>query len=48
MKISTVLNHIDSRHMALPDFQRGYRCFTAVVDFKAYVLSEVLAEAGAD
>ena len=24
MKISTVLDHIDSRHMALPEFQRGY------------------------
>jgi hypothetical protein len=24
MKISTILDHIDSGHMALPDFQRGY------------------------
>lgn len=24
MKISTILNHIDSGHMALPEFQRGY------------------------
>jgi uncharacterized protein with ParB-like and HNH nuclease domain len=24
MKISTVLDHIDSGHMALPEFQRGY------------------------
>lgn len=24
MKISTILVHIDSRHMALPEFQRGY------------------------
>ena len=24
MKISTILDHIDSRHMALPEFQRGY------------------------
>ncbi len=24
MKISTILVHIDSGHMALPEFQRGY------------------------
>ena len=24
MKVSTILNHIDSGHMALPTFQRGY------------------------
>lgn len=24
MKISTILEHIDSGHMALPEFQRGY------------------------
>ena len=24
MKTSTILNHIDSGHMALPEFQRGY------------------------
>ncbi len=24
MKISTILDHIDSGHMALPDFQLGY------------------------
>lgn len=24
MKISTVLDHIDSGHIALPEFQRGY------------------------
>jgi hypothetical protein len=24
MKISTLLDHIDSGHMALPEFQRGY------------------------
>jgi uncharacterized protein with ParB-like and HNH nuclease domain len=24
MKISTILDHIDRRHMALPEFQRGY------------------------
>ena len=24
MKISTILDHIDNRHMALPEFQRGY------------------------
>ncbi|MGH8129209.1 MAG: GmrSD restriction endonuclease domain-containing protein, partial [Gammaproteobacteria bacterium] len=24
MKISTVLDHIDSGYMALPEFQRGY------------------------
>src|SRR5512145_773875 len=24
MKISTILDHIDSRHIALPEFQRGY------------------------
>ena len=24
MKMSTVLDHIDSGHMALPEFQRGY------------------------
>ncbi len=24
IKISTVLDHIDSGHMALPEFQRGY------------------------
>lgn len=24
MKISTVFNHIDSGHMALPEYQRGY------------------------
>ena len=24
MKISTILDHIDQRHMALPEFQRGY------------------------
>ena len=24
MKISTILDHIDSGHMALPQFQRGY------------------------
>ena len=24
MRISTILDHIDSGHMALPEFQRGY------------------------
>jgi hypothetical protein len=24
MKISTILNHVDSGHMALPEFQHGY------------------------
>ena len=24
MKISTIFDHIDSRHIALPEFQRGY------------------------
>ena len=24
MKISTILDHIDNGHMALPEFQRGY------------------------
>jgi uncharacterized protein with ParB-like and HNH nuclease domain len=24
MKISTILDHIDTGHMALPEFQRGY------------------------
>lgn len=24
MKISTILDHIDSGHMALPEFQRGF------------------------
>ena len=24
MKIATILDHIDSGHMALPEFQRGY------------------------
>jgi len=24
MKISTILDHIDSGHLALPEFQRGY------------------------
>ena len=24
MKISTILDYIDSRHIALPEFQRGY------------------------
>jgi len=24
MKISTILDHIDSGHMTLPEFQRGY------------------------
>ena len=24
MQVSTILNHIDSGHMALPEFQRGY------------------------
>ena len=24
MQISTILDHIDSGHMALPEFQRGY------------------------
>jgi uncharacterized protein with ParB-like and HNH nuclease domain len=24
MKISTILGHIDSGHMALPEFKRGY------------------------
>ena len=24
MKISTILDHLDSGHMALPEFQRGY------------------------
>jgi uncharacterized protein with ParB-like and HNH nuclease domain len=24
MKISTILDHIDSGHMALPEFQRSY------------------------
>jgi len=26
MKLSTVLDHIDSGHMALPEVQRGYVC----------------------
>ena len=26
MKISTILEHIDCGHMALPNFQRGYLC----------------------
>jgi uncharacterized protein with ParB-like and HNH nuclease domain len=24
MKVSTILDHIDNGHMALPEFQRGY------------------------
>lgn len=24
MKISTILDHIDNGHMALPEFQRGF------------------------
>jgi hypothetical protein len=46
MKISTILDHIDSGHMALPEFQRGYvwSCFTSVPDFKTYVMKEILKE----
>jgi hypothetical protein len=43
MKISTILDHIDSGHMALPEFQRGYRCFISVEEFRRYVDSEILA-----
>jgi hypothetical protein len=28
MKISTILDYIDSGHIALPEFQRGYLCPT--------------------
>lgn len=37
MKISTILDHIDSGHMALPEFQRRS-------DFKHYVRLEILVE----
>ncbi|MBU0718562.1 MAG: hypothetical protein KJ749_09970 [Planctomycetes bacterium] len=45
MKTATVLDLIDIGSMALPEFQRGYRFFTSVENFKEYVTREVLAEA---
>lgn len=44
MKISTILDHIDNGHIALPEFQAGFKCFTAINQFKAYVENEILAE----
>ncbi len=53
MKISTILDHIDSSHKALPEFQRGYvwnrdqvrRLLDSLVDdFKNYVERDILAE----
>lgn len=43
MKISTILDYIDSGHMALPEFQRGYHCFTSVETFKEYIQREILS-----
>ncbi len=51
MKVSTLLDHIDSGHIALPEFQRGYvwnrnqgfRIFTDVDLFKAHIERYVLA-----
>lgn len=40
-----VLLHEEALIVAVAS-QAGYRCFTAVADFKAYVRAEVLAEAG--
>jgi hypothetical protein len=40
-----VLLHEEAPMVAVAS-QAGYRCFTAVADFKAYVRAEVLAEAG--
>lgn len=43
MKISTILDHIDSGHMVRHEFQRGHRCFTTKEEFRRYVDSEILA-----
>lgn len=41
-----VLLHEEAPMVAVAS-QAGYRCFTAVADFKGYVRAEVLAEVGA-
>lgn len=40
MKNPTILDHIDSGHMALPEFQR----ITDAKSFKRYVMAEGLGE----
>ena len=42
MKISPILDHIDSGHMALSEFQRGYRCFTSIAIFREYIEKDIL------
>lgn len=37
MKVSTILDHSDSSHIALPVFQRGYFCFTSVFALREYI-----------
>lgn len=37
MKTSTVLDHTDSSHIALPVFQRGYFHFTSVSALRGYI-----------
>lgn len=43
MKISTVLDHSDSSHIALPVFQRGYCCFTSVSALREYIKKDIPA-----
>jgi hypothetical protein len=42
MKISTILDHIDSGHIPALASGAGFCCFTASVDFRAYVETEIL------
>ena len=42
MKISTILDHIDSGHIPAPASGAVFACFTASADFRAYVETEFL------
>lgn len=42
MNFSTILDHSDSSHIALPVFQRDYR-FTFVSAFREYNKKDILA-----
>lgn len=37
MKVSTILDHSDSSHIALPVFQCCYCCFTSVSALREYI-----------
>jgi len=43
MKITTVLDHSDSSHIALPVFLLDYCCFTSVSALREYIKKDIPA-----